>query len=696
MKNEQQSLTENRVPLYVNVNGYSNAIGSIGLIFNIDKAIKLTGIGVVRTDSTYTKVRIWRVSSKEIINTSEVGSDNFARFSNILPPGDYMVSFWAPDSERLGFRAQVSDLKVDSTVDGVRFKVKAGYQTEEFTRNKGAYPDQDSVIPGIQLYFIANASPSVTLTANNQPLTENQRIGIGTNDFTVNITANDTDPDDTLQFRVKLNNVVKTDWTAIAKNQPVSYTFKNADITAGVNPFTVSVRDDKGNQTDFNGYLDKSWLVEDITSSVEIRRAEVYELGVSRGSIFGSTKSEIRRRSDGSIYLLLSFTHRLSPKEPNGNDFPLYFKRITPYPETYHPEASEIVTTGGNITKIEHTIAGNTIIFSADIPPTLIGKTITNLQYYSKYMDPAQEFFFRADYGGRSAASFTCFALKNNIVIKSSWFNTAPTLNVAAPPNNQTLTENATLTIQGTASDTDKDNVVTIKYRINNGTTRALQSGVSNGSTPISFAKTLTFRTKRLYDGTTDLTGSDLAENTDHTLTIWAEDDQGGKSTEMTRKFRVVHNRPPVISGQNVDLGVLSAIPSENYTVTEPEGDAFTITEKINGKVIRTFAGTDSKENTVTIPQVTWLSLSLNDSHTITIEAKDSKGMTSTRTFTFRRTAERLSFHLKKPFSTDIAAKRILVTIDATVPSGADYRVEVSNNAFDELPTWEDATNFVK
>nr|WP_162306344.1 Ig-like domain-containing protein [Brevibacillus laterosporus] len=274
--------------------------------------------------------------------------------------------------------------------------------------------------------------------------------------------------------------------------------------------------------------------------------------------------------------------------------------------------------------------------------------------------------------------------------------NSNPTIILTSPADNQTLTENATLSIQGTASDTDKDNVVTIKYRINNGTTRALQSGVSNGSTPISFAKTLTFRSKRLYDGTTDITGSDLAENTDHTLTIWAEDDQGGKSTEVTRKFRVVHNRPPVISGQNEDLGVLRAIPSKNYTVTEPEGDAFTITEKINGNVIRTFAGTDSKENTVTIPQDTWLSLSLNDNHIITIEATDSKGMTSTRTFTFRRTAERLAFHLKKPFSTDIAAKRILVTIDATVPSGADYKVEVSNNAFDELPTWEDATNFVK
>ncbi|WP_161808650.1 Ig-like domain-containing protein [Brevibacillus laterosporus] len=274
--------------------------------------------------------------------------------------------------------------------------------------------------------------------------------------------------------------------------------------------------------------------------------------------------------------------------------------------------------------------------------------------------------------------------------------NENPTLNLFSPPNNQTLTENATLNIQGTASDTDKDNVVTIKYRINNGSTRALQSGVSNGSTPISFSKTLTYKSKRLYDGTTDITGSDLAENTDHTLTIWAEDDQGGKSTEVTRKFRVVHNRPPVINGQNVDLGVLNAIPSKTYTVTEPEGDAFTITEKINGKVIRTFAGTDSKENTATIPLDTWLRLSLTAVHTLTIEATDSKGMTSTRSYTFRRSADKIAFALRNPFSTGIAAQRILVTIDATIPAGADYKAEVCNNAFDELPTWEDASNHVK
>ncbi|WP_217492925.1 Ig-like domain-containing protein [Brevibacillus laterosporus] len=274
--------------------------------------------------------------------------------------------------------------------------------------------------------------------------------------------------------------------------------------------------------------------------------------------------------------------------------------------------------------------------------------------------------------------------------------NSNPTLTLSSPTGNQMLTENATLSIQGTASDIDKDNVITVKYQVNKGTARALQSGVSNGSTPISFAKTLTFKSKRLYDGTTDITGSDLAQDTDYTLTVWAEDDQGGKSTEITRKFRVVHNRPPVISGQNEDLGTLSSVPSKKYTVIEPEGDTFTITEKINGKAIRTFAGTDKMENTLTIPLDMWLRLSLTEAHTLTIEATDSKGLKSTRTFTFHRSADKIAFSLKKPFDTTIAAKRILITIDATVPPGADYKVEVCNNAFDELPTWEDATNHVK
>ncbi|WP_147304279.1 DNRLRE domain-containing protein [Brevibacillus sp. VP] len=275
--------------------------------------------------------------------------------------------------------------------------------------------------------------------------------------------------------------------------------------------------------------------------------------------------------------------------------------------------------------------------------------------------------------------------------------NQPPTLSLKTPYDNQTLTESNVFKIEGTVSDNDKDNVVVTKYRINNSTTRAIASGVSDGSSPISFAKSLLFQNKRLYDGTTDITGSDLAENIDHILTIWAEDDQGGKSTEVTRKFRVVHNRPPVITGQNKDLGIIEAAPSETYSVTDPEGDSFTVVEKINGTVIRSFPGVADREETATIPPDIWLTLQPDVVHTLTVTATDKQGMMYTRSYTFKRFENKIVIDgLAVPFTTDIAAKRVLITPDWVIPFGTVVKVETCNNAFDESPTWEDCTLVVK
>jgi hypothetical protein len=278
--------------------------------------------------------------------------------------------------------------------------------------------------------------------------------------------------------------------------------------------------------------------------------------------------------------------------------------------------------------------------------------------------------------------------------------NSAPTLTLTSPTNNQTLSEGNALPIQGTAGDTDNGNVVTVKYKINNGPTRAIASGVSDGSSPISFARTLTYSNKRLWDGSTDVAGVDLAEGVDHTLTVWAEDDQGGKSAEVTRKFRVIWNRPPTISGTNEDLGTIMVPPSKTYTVTEPEGNPFTITEKINGMVIRSFEGVAGREETVTIPHDLWIRLDLDTPHSLTVEATDSKGLTSTRTFTFTRKETHIEFMLdfdnpdvEAHFTLDGMPKRVLVTLERYLPPGSQIEfVRVCNNAMDEVPTWEDAT----
>jgi hypothetical protein len=279
--------------------------------------------------------------------------------------------------------------------------------------------------------------------------------------------------------------------------------------------------------------------------------------------------------------------------------------------------------------------------------------------------------------------------------------NSSPTLTLSTD-DNQVLSEGAAFIIQGSVQDADSGNVVTVKYKINSGTARAVVSRVSDGSSPISFTRTLTYGNKRLWDGATDIAGADLPEGVDHTLTVWAEDDQGGKSAEITRKFRVIHNRPPAISGQDGDIGSINTPPSLTYTVADPEGSTFTITEKLNDTVIRTFTGQPGVENTMTIPHDLWLPLEPGVPQTLKIEATDSAGIKSVRMYMFTRTEDRIVFDgldfanlppdLLDKFTTDVPARRILLTPDWTIPPGAVVLVEACNNAFDAQPTWEDVT----
>lgn len=117
---------------------------------------------------------------------------------------------------------------------------------------------------------------------------------------------------------------------------------------------------------------------------------------------------------------------------------------------------------------------------------------------------------------------------------------TPPVLSVIEPQNNKTLKDEDSYTISGAVTDLNVDDVVTVKFKINGGAERIIASAVSDGTSPIIFSKQLVYSNKRLWDGTTDIIGSDLAENVDHTITIWAEDDKGGVSEQIIRTFRVI------------------------------------------------------------------------------------------------------------------------------------------------------------
>lgn len=282
--------------------------------------------------------------------------------------------------------------------------------------------------------------------------------------------------------------------------------------------------------------------------------------------------------------------------------------------------------------------------------------------------------------------------------------NAVPTLTLTSPTDNQTLSEGNTMTVQGSVTDADANDPVTIYLQINNGTILAVDSKVSDGATAIPFAKILTYKNKRVFSGTTDLVGVDLAENTDHTLKVWAEDNKQGKSTEAIRKFRIIWNRPPVIDGENKDLGSFIQPPVVNYSATDPEGNTFTFSEYLNGKQIRSFAGVAGQQYTVEIIHDAWIRLDLDVQHQIKIVATDSSGISSERIYTFTRTETHIEFMLdygnpdiKADFMLDGMPLRVLVTLERYLPEGSSIEsVKVCNNYLDAVPTWEDCTGAVK
>lgn len=210
--------------------------------------------------------------------------------------------------------------------------------------------------------------------------------------------------------------------------------------------------------------------------------------------------------------------------------------------------------------------------------------------------------------------------------------NKTPTLSLITA-NNLVLTEENTLPITGSATDLDSGNVVTVKYKINNGSERNLDSRVSDGSSPIPFSKTLAYRGGRLYDGTTDVSGL-LAEGTTHTLSVWATDDKGGSSPIATRSFTVKYNKAPIVTVDTFTPVQSGLIPPDSLslsgTASDPDGNTITVKGKLNTGSEKTLLSGVSSGNWSFPFKVSELKTGAN---TITITATDQFGASTVKTF---------------------------------------------------------------
>ena len=156
-------------------------------------------------------------------------------------------------------------------------------------------------------------------------------------------------------------------------------------------------------------------------------------------------------------------------------------------------------------------------------------------------------------------------------------------------------------------------------------------------------------------------------------------------------------NTAPAINASYANLGEQNAPFNFNYTVADADGDALTVTEKLDGKTTKTRTGVASG-TALTFEQGSTaenFQRILNGSHTIQITVNDGKESTSLNA-TFTKSVTSASVTLTTPLAVEGDITVAVLQVTGSIPDDATFKVEVTNNAKDAAPVWQDATTEVQ
>lgn len=156
-------------------------------------------------------------------------------------------------------------------------------------------------------------------------------------------------------------------------------------------------------------------------------------------------------------------------------------------------------------------------------------------------------------------------------------------------------------------------------------------------------------------------------------------------------------NTAPAVSTDGAALGEKNTAFAWRYTVTDADGDTLTVTEKLDGKTTRTRTGVASG-TTMTFEQTAsaaGFQKILNGNHTITVEVSDGKETVSTSA-TFTKAVHAASVTLAEPLAVEGDITVAVLQVTGSIPDDAKFKAEVTNNALDSSPVWQDATTEVK
>lgn len=142
------------------------------------------------------------------------------------------------------------------------------------------------------------------------------------------------------------------------------------------------------------------------------------------------------------------------------------------------------------------------------------------------------------------------------------------------------------------------------------------------------------------------------------------------------------------------ELGEKNAPFTVGYTVTDKDGDLMTVTEKLDG----TEQAVKTEVATGTALTVDWLSEKVgyqqvvNGAHTLTLTVSDGKTSTDW-TATFSKTVTGAQVSLTAPLTADDTITVAALTLEGSFPEDMSLTVGLTNNALDDAPVWETATD---
>ena len=142
----------------------------------------------------------------------------------------------------------------------------------------------------------------------------------------------------------------------------------------------------------------------------------------------------------------------------------------------------------------------------------------------------------------------------------------------------------------------------------------------------------------------------------------------------------------------NIDLAAME-VTLVNIMSRETVKDGRTVTEFVDGEAKRTFQAEEGSSS-FAVTGETFMKL-LDGPHTMCIRANDGK-ITATHERTFTKLVTAASVTLAGPMAADEAITLCALSVSGGIPADAAFKVEVTNNANDESPAWEDCTTAVR